>query len=598
MTVSFSGLSESLKQVDRMLATGSPESALPILWSLCDRTHVVDAEYAACLARFADALTRTRHRRAAATVLLFLDDIRAAAAQVPDVPSDLARCAALMGDHTGAARHFVNAGWYAHAAIALERASDDRGARVLWEKLADDPRLGGDPYTAALVRFDLGRTCARLGDRSAARRHMVTSIHLLEAAADGFEERGLRERAFDCFSVLLTIGRDGAFENLSEGYLNCIRVLKEDNLKYYVLQYYEDFQKLAVERGELHAAGTLYREAADYARRLGLPYDRHYRRRAAEVHLAAGEQTLEQNGPLELVENSFAAAIDAFNEVGLFGRVREVYDRLAQLDLAPNRKARYTRLAKRLDGVSDEALETPTFPDYLRVETAYPDVWYLDVIEWEQRGDAAETMAEIVFDKKRWPSYTRRRALLARLTQLTGAEPPSPELLAAVATRLGQVQLYVALAPLEKLYEHSSATVRAAVLAATRTLYFKRSFGLVTRGLADPDSAVRREALGAVGNMHFPHAYDPINRIYRDNRDPNVRKAALGSIGRINAPQAAEMLLEVLTTGDPQEQALCRELLARSEHPDVEPLLKSAATRETGEVRDAILGVLRHRGAV
>ncbi|MCC7535252.1 MAG: HEAT repeat domain-containing protein [Deltaproteobacteria bacterium] len=595
--MSFSAVSDSLRQVDRLLASGSPESALPILWEICDRTHLVDAEYAACLGRFADALGRTRRRRAAATVSMFLDDVRSAATLVPDVPTDLARCSQHIGDHTGAAKHFLAAGWFAHAAMALERAGDDRGARVLWERLADDPRLASDPYTAGLVRFDLGRACSRLGDRSAARRHIVSSIHLLEAAADGFEERGLRERAFDCFSVLLSIGRDGAFENLSEGYLNCIRVLKEDNLKYYVLQYYEDFQKLAVERGELHAAGTLFREAADYARRLGLAYDRHYRRRAAEVHLAAGEQTLSQGGPLELVENSYAAAIDAFNEVGLFARVREVYDRLAQLELAPVRKARYARLAKRLEGVSDESLEMPTFPEYLRVETAYPDVWYLDVVEWEQGGDPAETMAEVVFDKK-WPSYTRRRALLARLAQLAGAEPAPPELLANVATRLGQVQLYVALAPLEKLYEHPSTAVRAAVLAATRTLYFKRSFGLVTRGLADPDATVRREALGAVGNMHFPHAFDPINRIYRESRDANVRRAALGSIGRISAPQAAEMLLEVLTTGDPQEQALCRELLTRSEHPDVEPLLKSAAARETGEIRELLLGVLRQRGAL
>ena len=42
--------------------------------------------------------------------------------------------------------------------------------------------------------------------------------------------------------VLLKLGRDsGSYENLAEGYINCIRILKEDNLKFYVLQYYEDF---------------------------------------------------------------------------------------------------------------------------------------------------------------------------------------------------------------------------------------------------------------------------------------------------------------------------------------------------------------------
>ena len=76
-------------------------------------------------------------------------------------------------------------------------------------------------------------------------------MHLLTSAADGFEAKGPRERAFDCYGVLLTIGREGSFENLAEGYLNCIRILREDGLKYYVLQYYEDFQKLAEERTEL-----------------------------------------------------------------------------------------------------------------------------------------------------------------------------------------------------------------------------------------------------------------------------------------------------------------------------------------------------------
>src|SRR5690606_21846534 len=139
-------------------------------------------------------------------------------------------------------------------------------ARVLWEQLAEDARLRDQPYTQGLVRFNLSRACARLDDKAAARRHMIQAMHLLEAAADGFETQGMRERAFDCYQVIMTIGKEGSFENLAEGYLNCIRILREDNLKYYVLQYYEDFQQLALQRGELHAAATLFREAAEYAR--------------------------------------------------------------------------------------------------------------------------------------------------------------------------------------------------------------------------------------------------------------------------------------------------------------------------------------------
>mgnify|MGYP000697547622 CR=1 FL=1 len=90
------------------------------------------------------------------------------------------------------------------------------------------------------------------------------------------------------YAVLLQLGKElQSFENLAEGYINCIRVLKEDNLKFYVLQYYEDFLRLALEQKEFHAAATMFREAADYTRRVGLIYDREYLRRAHEALRAA-----------------------------------------------------------------------------------------------------------------------------------------------------------------------------------------------------------------------------------------------------------------------------------------------------------------------
>ena len=65
-----------------------------------------------------------------------------------------------------------------------------------------------------------------------------------------------------------------------------------------------------------------------------------------------------------------------------------------------------------------------------------------------------------------------------------------------------------------------------------RQLFFKRSFVLVMKGLADADANVRREALEAVGTLHFGHAFDPLQRIFRASPDPNVRKRALQSIER------------------------------------------------------------------
>ena len=54
-------------------------------------------------------------------------------------------------------------------------------------------------------------------------------------------------------------------------------------------------------------------------------------------------------------------------------------------------------------------------PPHLRQDNHFPDVWHVDVIEWEQQGSAAEACADVLLDK-RWPDLIRRKAMLARLT--------------------------------------------------------------------------------------------------------------------------------------------------------------------------------------
>ena len=586
---------DAWRRANGAVEQGRYDDALPILWSLVDRSHLVDQEFTSYLQLMGRAYRGLGRNRAAATILMFLGQHDAAIA-LTQSKTDLARCAIAAGDKAQAARHFSDAGWLGHAAIQLEDAGDDRGARVLWERLADDVHLRDDLYTQGLVRFNLGRACERLGDRTAANKAVVQSMHLLEAAADGFETRGLRERAFDCYQVLLTLGKDGAFENLAEGYLNCIRVLKEDNLKYYVLQYYEDFQELALKRNELRAAATLFREAAEYTRRSNLPYERYYRQRAAQTQVQAAERAVADGGLPEMAENAYAAAIDLYNDLGSYSKVREIYGKLAELDLTPKRQARYRRLQERLKDVQDEAGQTVGFPDYLRMDAAYPEIWRLDVVEWEQGGDAAETMGEVLQGEK-WPDFTRRRALLCRLHQLgTGGDYLTPDVLIGLAQHLGRVEIYASLAPLEHMVQHQEPSVRAACLRAVRQLFFKRSFILVMEGLRDDDAEVRREALNAVNALHFGHAFDPLQRIYRSSSDSAARQAALSSIGKIPNIEAIELLVDVLRQGDPDERALARDLLARADHAEVDNLLRRAAAAETGAVEEAIGDVLRARG--
>jgi len=586
---------EAMRRAQRALESKRPDEALDALWPLMDRAHVPDDEARAVLRTMQQAWVDAVRPEAAASIALYLGDLETAAQLAEDAPRTLARVHAARGKRKEAARAFESAGWLGHAAMQLEDGGDDRGARVLWERLADDARLREDLYAQALVRFNLGRACGRLGDADAARKSTVQSLQLLEAAADGFEQRGLRERAFDCYQVLVSVGRAGSFENLAEGYLNCIRILREDHLKYYVLQYYEDFLRLALERRELVAAATLFREAADFTRRSGLPFARYYAQRAAETHLAAAQAAASAGAPAEIVENAYTAAIETWTELGAFTQVRATYGLLATLALPEKRRARYQRLYARLANVPDEAGPRAALPAHLRIETAYPEVWRLDVVEWEQQGDAAETMGEVAFDAK-YPDFTRRRALLARLHALSeGAGRPDATHLATLAVQLGRSETYAALAPLERLYRHPDARVRAACLRATRQLYFKRSFVLVQLGLRDPDLSVRKEALAAVGQLHFAHALDPLGRIYRESSDPEVRRTALGSIARVPGIEALESLVDALRHGLPDEQQIAREALARSDHAELDALLETAEAAEQGAARAALREVRRAR---
>ncbi len=589
-------MSSDVHQARREIAEGRLEDAASrLLRGLAEEAPEAAAAKER-LALLAEAFQKLGKERAAATVHLYRGRTSEAEVLAVRHPTDLARCSLARSDPASAARYFERAGWLGHAAMKLEDARDDRAARILWERLAADPRLEAAPYVHGLVRYNLSRAAERLGDKEAARKAMVESVHLLEAAADGFEASGRRERAFDCFQVLVSLGREkGAYENLAEGYLNCIRILKEDNLRYYALQFYEDFQQISLERGELHAAATLYREAADYCRRQSLPHERYHRARAAETLVAEGGRLVREGGPPELAENALTAAVDGFLDVGAYARARTLYERLAELPLGEARARRYLRLAGLLAGAADEAIDSGPLPAYLRSETAYPEIWRLDVVEWEHGGDAAETMAEILADP-RWPEHTRRRAFLCRLHLLAAPErPPRPETLVSLAEMLAEVEVYAVLAPLEALASHESAAVRAAAMRAARRLYFKRTFVSVEQGLADPDASVKREALEALKSLSFGHAFDPLARIYRQSADRDVRKAALTSIGKIASREATELLVEAVRAGEPQERELASFALVRSDDPEASAALDRAIAAEQGAVRARLEQVRKQR---
>ncbi|MEZ4394649.1 MAG: HEAT repeat domain-containing protein [Polyangiales bacterium] len=604
---------DAIAKARQLMRQGQAGPAIGLLMHNANESaHLPPREYDELLKLLADALQMEGRFRAAASIWLYLKDARRMAALVPQEPRDLARAAWLERQYQTAAQYYRAARWPAHAAIAFERAAEDarqmrrddvaqqqlRAAQALWEEVSGDPRLREDPYTAALVSFNLGRVHAALGADDVAHKCRVRATRLLEEAADVLEARGLRERAFDCFQVLLTLGaQTRSFENLAEGYLNCIRILREDHLKYYAFQYYEDFIKRSDEAREHHATATILHEAADYARTLDMPFHAMLRVREAEAWRRSADHMLAAGGAAELAENALLAAVSALTTVGMHARAVAVFGQLAAMPgMDEKRVRRYRQLSERYAEARDEPTSSEALPDFLKKPVQYPEIWNVDVIEWEEAGDAVEACGEVLLDVVQ-PDFIRRKALRVRLIPLTQNEPNHPNTLGDVATQLGQVQLYAVLSPLEHLFERGPSAVRVQVLRASRNLFFKRTFGIVMKGVTDPDPHVRAAAVEAIGALHFPHAFDPLSRLHRDSTDPSVRFAALSSIGRIPSLEAVEYLIGTLVHGAEEERRLAEELLVRTDAAEASMALQSAAVREGVELQQRMAAVLRKRHA-
>lgn len=562
---------------------------------LCAETHVMDATYDEWLRGLAHAFLEQRRNREAAFVHLYQGGFEQALSLLPDDALSGALLLEHGGHHAAAAARYEAQGRYVLAAIAFEHGKQDAEARVCWEKARRDTRLGRAPYEEALVHFNLGYCCLRQGAEEG-HGHLVTAQRLMEEVADNFETAGQRERAFDCYQILLELGRrSGTFENLAEGYINCIRILKEDNLKYYVLQYHEDFLREALNRQEYHAAASLYREAAEYCLRTGLIYDRYYLRSAGQTWLLAAEKNGREKGPPEMSENAYLAAVDCLNTLEDYHLVGEMYRRLSELPLATRKRERYATIADRYLDAARSTEEAPLFPDYLRQAHAYPEIWYMDLVEWEHNGDVSLVCISVLGDRS-YPDVVRRRALLLLLDHLDEGHTPDPVRLARVAEGLGDLQVYVVLRPLERLFESTDLGVQRGVMRSLRCLFFKRTFALLIRGLRSTDTAVREAAMEALSRLHFNHAFDPLVRIFRELEDPRVRAIAMESIGRIPSLEAGDFLIEALRYEAEPLRSLAKRLLVEFENRDLIPILRQHQQMESGPRRTDLDEVLRRIG--
>ncbi len=607
-------LMEARLDAERMVRQGDVREAVRLLTGVLGQVYATEEEYSSVVQTLGRVLAGAGDPCGALTCAWYLGDAAAADAVLPRVPSsDRARTLSARGMklgeqdaraqrllHEAAAEHEA-AAQVAQAAVCREKAGDWATARGLWSRLSQQISGGaeGDLYAAGLARFNVARTSRNVGDMRTAREATVSSVHHLEQAADRYESIGQRERAFDCFHVLVEVGRQfETSEHVLEGYVNLIRILSEDNLRSHALQSYEEAIGYLRQREETSAAATIAQEMGAYARRQGLPaVANHALDLQAELWRQVARSTMERGGPADIAENALLASVLCYAEIGQFQKVGAVYVELAHLPIEASRCAHYARASKRYEAAADERIEASAWSASWQKESAFPDVWHVDLVEWEQRGSVADACADVLLAPQAWSDVVRRRALAGRMVALRveGARATA-ESLVELVTAIESIELYSMLSPMEKLAQSEHATVRAAVAKALGRFLYKRTFLSLRRLVADPEAAVRQEANRSLEQLRFPHAFDPLARIYREASDADTRASALKALAHVDTDEAAELVVGVLVQAGPGERDAVMAAVSGARN---DRLLEAAkkALAAAGAAGEPLRALLRARGA-
>lgn len=505
--------------------------------------------------------------------------------------------------HGRAAGAFESAGMLVHAAVSNESAQQVPEARALWSRLAHQLEAdAGDAYATGLALFNLARTSQAQGEADAAFDATVNAVHHLEEAADHFESIGQRERAFDCYHVLIAVGGlTRTFEHVLEGSVNAIRILREDNLKHHALRLYQQTLDQAEAAGEYAAAATLAREMTEYARTEGLTaVADHALSRQARAWSKLASHHDEQRAPTELVHAALHASLLAHAELGQYASVAKHYARLAETSTNQRKQRIYQRAYQRTADAKD--IPAPPADPYLGQHHPPPEVWFDDLIEWQEAGSAAARCAGIVLDPAGIDDRTTRRsAVLGRLAALaadTTVRDAAPYALEVLANHLAPIGLYAVLPALEKLYGHPEPGVRIAAVRALGRHSYKRSFVTLERAVVDPDAAVRQAAVEEIRRQRFEHAFDPLSRIYRQSDHQPARLAALHALGQIDLREAHELLFAALEHGTLEESTTAAQALTTSRSRRFLETARATLKTASPQLKEALINVARQRGDV
>jgi HEAT repeat protein len=165
-----------------------------------------------------------------------------------------------------------------------------------------------------------------------------------------------------------------------------------------------------------------------------------------------------------------------------------------------------------------------------------------------------------------------------------------------LAEQLALVELYTILSPLEALFRRPEPEVRAAVVRALSRFLYKRTFITLREALGDADQAIVQESAKALEELRFPHAFDPLARIYRESQLPLVRASAVRALAKIDTYEAAEMLLGIIQHDGTPERTAAVEALKRARGLRFVDLAREQLRQLQGPAKVAVRDVLQSRG--
>jgi HEAT repeat protein len=261
------------------------------------------------------------------------------------------------------------------------------------------------------------------------------------------------------------------------------------------------------------------------------------------------------------------------------------------------KQPRFTRARERYAGAKNQG--SPPAVSGLGKPHAPPEVWFDDLVEWEDAGSANARCAAIILDAEGVDDRTTRRcAVLGRLAALAldKADEATDFALEVLANHLAPIGLYQVLPALEVLSEHPASRVRIAALRALGRHSYKRSFLSLERAIDDQDQNVKDAAVEEIRRQRFDHAFQPLARIYGQSAYGPARLAALQALAHLELNEAHELLLAALEHGTPAEVDAATEALTRTQSQSFVHTARALLPNARPRLKQAIHKILRARG--